>query len=873
MTSSNTMLYTGPPTPAPQSTLCLTVVANETLGVNRPICFNLLSDLNAPPGLTQVFTKGPDGLASTADDGTVVENFDIDKNGDGVFTVADTFLENTGGGVYKGTCNTTPGAPGNCFVDADCPEVSPGVAGTCYRGGYIRGDASGIGAGVVAAVTCGGYDDPIDNDLCILDPDYPMDWHFHCPTGATNCPHTDTPPCVGSPACSYDTPTGGNQAHSLPNSLSMGAHFDQSDNLAGDTSHFRTLQGFQSAPVNLALFPTAAGLEMRFFHITRLMDNNGVSPGNANQCVDCGDVQIQLDQDADPNIDNWGTWDKLVPFQNTYDHKAQAWSVFGSYYCQFTPTDTGTAAPNPKGVHETICYPLGAWSHCGSTIGTVATATVNCTGPGEVDPDGIGVWVETKFNLAGYLGQRVRIRWIAETWNFGAGTETYFEVGGTWAATQQDDGWWLDDIKITGTVTGQVTPEADTTPRTGTCPSDPCNQAVGDAGTNVILKVTDLAGTIIDGVTNVSFSGQSIRISAIDSTLPGGCVGGVAEYEFSKNGTVVQTFGPKSFYLDAPEANTSYSARARCSTDFTCTSLVGASIDVGPYSEADGNTFFGERNSPPSNVRGLTYFRGVCTAGTAGIGAPCNQATDCGTGGACNVTAAVTDDVTVLRWWAPANYGTDVIRGTVPPAAPKGTLAAPFWNLGGLGASCILSNVAGTPTSLGSNHTSTLTNAADPNPAVGAVIYYDVTSNQAGGTNVNAFGCANPDICNNIGWCELGTNAGGPCNVGADCPGGSCTARTTFCNSDIGIGGAGGCGRFQVCAGGANVGRLCTSVTAATDCPGSTCPAISATVATAGQVCYNLNTTQLPPPSGGCPSVGNPKRLVRRIGGGGLVCP
>ncbi|HUD72212.1 MAG TPA: thrombospondin type 3 repeat-containing protein, partial [Dongiaceae bacterium] len=46
MTSSNAMLYTGPPQVAPQSTLCITVVANETLGANRPTCFNLLSDLN-----------------------------------------------------------------------------------------------------------------------------------------------------------------------------------------------------------------------------------------------------------------------------------------------------------------------------------------------------------------------------------------------------------------------------------------------------------------------------------------------------------------------------------------------------------------------------------------------------------------------------------------------------------------------------------------------------------------------------------------------------------------------------------------------------------------------------------------------------------
>jgi hypothetical protein len=963
MTSSNSMLYTGPPAVAPLSTLCLTVVANETLGSNRPTCFNLLSDLNAPPGVTQVFTKGPDGIAATADDGTVVENFDIDKNGDGVFTVADTFLENTGAG-YRGTCNSTPGSLGTCIVDADCPEVSPGVAGTCYRGGYIRGDATGIGANVVAGVTCGGFDDPVTNDLCILDPDYPMDWHFHCPVGASNCPHTDTPPCVGgggAGGCSFNTPTGGNKAHSVPNSLSMGAHYDQSDNLAGDTTHFRTLQGFQSAPVNLALFPTAAGLEMRFFHITRLMDNNGVGPGNLNQCVDCADVQIQLDSNPDASIDSWGTWDKLVPFQNTYDHKAQAWSVFSSYYCQFTPTDTGTAAPNPKGVHETICYPLGAWSHCGSTIGTVASATVNCTGPGEVDPSGVGVWVETKFNLAGYLGQRVRIRWIAETWNFGADTEDYFSLGGTWAATQQDDGWWLDDIKITGTVTSQVTPEADTTPRTGTCPSDPCNEAVGDKGTNVILKVTDANGNLLTGDDNLEVAGQNIRVSAIDSTLPGGCVGGVAEYEFSRDGEVVQAFGPKTFYLDAPEGSKSYSVRARCSTDFTCTSLVGATIEAAPYSGNGSDTFFGERNSPPSNFRGVTYFRGsciapsaapfigtpcdfgnctagsppsivgahcraaadcgfggactvggycgvttptcgtgACTAGTAGVGASCNGPADCGTGGVCNA-GSVANDLTALRWWGPGWYArTDLMRGTVPAGpAPRGTVQNPFWNLAGLEAHCAMSNVLGTSLTLsppGTNYTSgNLNQTADPNPPLGAVIYYQITSNGPSGENVNAFGCSNPNICNNLGWCEGGSNAGDPCNLDSQCTV-RCAMRPTYCSKDAGPADLGGCGRHQVCSGGMNAGRLCLFTS---DCPGSVCPTLAADVSTPGQICYGLNEelklkfgffppelgwplppnplafvrTYLPDFDGSCmPKVNKHNFLIRQVGGG-MVCP
>jgi hypothetical protein len=230
------------------------------------------------------------------------------------------------------------------------------------------------------------------------------------------------------------------------------------------------------------------------------------------------------------------------------------------------------------------------------------------------------------------------------------------------------------------------------------------------------------------------------------------------------------------------------------------------------------------------------------------------------------VTAATTDDVTVLRFWAPGSSGGDVLRGTVPASpAPRGTLAAPFWDLSGPGSSCFLSNLAGTPAGTGSNHTSgPLTQVTDPNPVVGSVIYYTATVNTPGGGNTNAFGCANPGLCSNAGWCELGTDAGAPCKTSTDCAGGGvCTPKTTFCTADAGQAGFGGCGRHAVCAGGTNTGRLCT---AGADCPGSTCPAVAATTATPGQVCYALTGATIPP-LGSCPPPGHAKRLVQRVGG------
>jgi hypothetical protein len=750
--SSNSLETVSAANPA-RSVLCLTVTANETLGVTSPACFSLLSDLDTPEGVTQVFTLGPDGIQGTADDGRVLENFDVDKNGDGVFTVADTFLRETGPGTY----------------DTAGPS-----------GFYLRGSDTGVGTNVVAAVACGGFDDVSQGNLqCHLDPDFPMDWHFHCPPGTANCPNVETGTCVGG--CTYNTPVNGTKAFTPPNSLHMGAHFDGTDALAGDTSHFRTLQAFVTTPINLALFPRTGDLDLSFFHIAFLMDNNGHS-GAVGQCDDCGDVQIQVDLDPDPVVDNWGIWDKLAPFQNVYDHKVKAWSVFIGAYCQFTPTDTGTAPPTSRipPVHETICFPLGAWSHCGSTTGTTSSTTFNCPGPGTVDPSGSGVWVQTRFNLAGFLGQRVRIRWIGQTWKFGDNMESYFEIGGSWGATVNDDGWWLDNIQVIGTVESQVTPSPDTKPSPGgACPAG-CDNTVGDRGTNVILRATDLAGTILDGLANVATAGQAIRVTAVDSTLPGGCVSGNAQFRFEKNGVLAQDWSSKTFFQDSPEATATYRAFARCSSDHSCTSLAGKSIDVAVISGDGGDAIFGQKTNPFVTTNGVLYDRTAMT--------------------------------TTLNWWAPGTAAVDLYRGQVGPGITKGLLlTGPFWQLNTSGttdsvAACLVSNVSGTPASGGgSNGTSgALTQSQDPNPALGFATYYLVTPNGPSSASVNAQGCANPAICQ-----------GG-------------TAPGAFCSTDAQCG--------------------------------------------AGGTCLNVGLTTLPAGLSGCPSPGNPRRVVRQAVAAN-VCP
>src|SRR6185295_3426446 len=155
-----------------------------------------------------------------------------------------------------------------------------------------------------------------------------------------------------------------------PNSMHMGAHFDLGQASAGDTTHFRALEAFVSAPINLALFPRPGDLDLSMYHIADLVHAPDFSAST--QCVDCGDVQVQVDLDPYPDSDVWGAWDKLVPYQNGYDYQMGSYSQFSAgYYCRFTPIDTGTAPPAPRGVHETMCFPQGAWAFCGTVNGTI----------------------------------------------------------------------------------------------------------------------------------------------------------------------------------------------------------------------------------------------------------------------------------------------------------------------------------------------------------------------------------------------------------------------------------------------------------------------------------------------------------------------
>ncbi|MGH9798543.1 MAG: hypothetical protein ACRD5D_10355, partial [Candidatus Polarisedimenticolia bacterium] len=404
--------------------LCFVVTASQPAGFMERVCIALPADLDvlnpaAPP------VAGPDGTPGTADDGTIVESFDTDRDGDGIVRLSDR--------------------------PAGTPDALNDTIGVWVGNDPAAGNA-------ILAVGCGGFQVPPEDPECRIEPDFDMDWHLHCPAGSGACA-ADT---------GHETPPEGELAMDGQTSLHWGFHPGVGRQPAElSTTRFRQMPAFMTNPINLAVSPGERGLELSFFHVAVMMDNNYLNtpPG---QAVDYGDVHIGVDADPDESVESWGFWDRLAPFENVYDHVPYLWSSFGTSptYCNFTPTDAGPGAPAPNGARELTCYPNGVWSHCGNQLDD--TGVYDCAGPGHAGSTGSGLWVRSRFDLQGYAGRRVRLRWIAQSWEFDCCSGYYSPIEG-WDSTH-DDGWWIDNIRIQGAVESEPGVIADT----GAPPAETC---------------------------------------------------------------------------------------------------------------------------------------------------------------------------------------------------------------------------------------------------------------------------------------------------------------------------------------------------------------------------------------------------------------
>src|SRR5207245_10067371 len=68
--------------------LVLSLTSSEVLGTQTKIPVRIVADLDIPAGTVVTPIPGPDGISGTSDDGIWFENFDTDRDGDGLMTIS-----------------------------------------------------------------------------------------------------------------------------------------------------------------------------------------------------------------------------------------------------------------------------------------------------------------------------------------------------------------------------------------------------------------------------------------------------------------------------------------------------------------------------------------------------------------------------------------------------------------------------------------------------------------------------------------------------------------------------------------------------------------------------------------------------------------
>ena len=250
----------------------------------------------------------------------------------------------------------------------------------------------------------------------------------------------------------------GGKAYSGNNSLYMGIFGPTPDS---HTTPLAVLEAMRSSsPINLGYHGPVPELILK--QQVDFLDSRNVNAPEG-EGPDRGIVALQL---ADANGQPVGDWIKLQPYLNVYD----TLGVDNYSNCTFDPIDDGNdeddyfdpTDPYRRYGPSSTCKPELSFAYIGETFAPFDAAKVgHSDGPGLQGSLGTGTWVESRFSLERFRGRRARLRFLntsLRVWTF----ETWAQAFTTINPGPGDDGWWIDDVSVTGALTEPATVSVDT---------------------------------------------------------------------------------------------------------------------------------------------------------------------------------------------------------------------------------------------------------------------------------------------------------------------------------------------------------------------------------------------------------------------------
>jgi len=434
------------------------------------------------------------------------------------------------------------------------------------------------------------YDDPDrpnpppPNPNCFLgfagQPDV-NDWHLHTTTSAI----------FG----------GVGRAYTGAKSLHWGVHgFDA----AVDTTRLKQMDAVESIIINLQSSSTHP--ELTFEHQISLPGGGTCACSvYEEEALDRAIVMVNA---LNANGTDGPFWERLEPYWNRYDY-------FGSddYYgndCRFDPIDDGNnedsyydpSDPSRLYGPSSTCKPQRVFSRAGDTDyrNTADPSKIGLAGdgPGLQGSINVGTWVRPAFSLQKYAGRRIKIRLLATSFEVGE-TQTWNNFYGR-DNVPYDDGWYVDDVRVTSTLTNAATiaPDVDAiTPL-------PC---LSCGSINASLTATPNATAEPGNVVALDASGSTVDV----------CRMGPPQYQFWVDGngngiagdsgdTLIRDYSDISTTLAAPDATGQLAVivgcpgEPLCDTDGSATGFAPITVNCPPgiTRSAFGQTIYLERQYP-----------------------------------------------------------------------------------------------------------------------------------------------------------------------------------------------------------------------------------------------------------------------------------